>query len=141
MLSFINQSDILILRLWRYQFVRNQGGGRIGEQVNCDRCLTVGLGEGGNTPPATYHLVAVCQHTGQSSASGLNWSMTNHLSVKRVPWTHGRHISFFTGRKRGDRSILGFVATHVSPASMGGIVNICGPKGLTYGYRQAQWVI
>ena len=24
---------------------------------------------------------------------------------------------------------------------MGGIVNICGAKGLTYGYRQDQWVI
>ena len=70
MLSFINLPDILILRLRRDQFVRNQGGGRIAEQVNCDRCLTVGLGEGGNTPPATYHLVAVCHHTGQSLASG-----------------------------------------------------------------------
>ena len=70
MLSFMNLPDILILRLRRDQFVRNQGGGRIAEQVNCDRCLTVGLGEGGNTPPATYHLVAVCHHTGQSLASG-----------------------------------------------------------------------
>ena len=70
MLSFINLPDILILRLRRDQFVRNQGGGRLGEQVNCERCLTVGLGEGGNTPPATYHLVAVCHHTGQSLASG-----------------------------------------------------------------------
>ena len=60
--SFSHLPDILILRIRRDQFVKGEGGCRLGRIVECDRHLTISLQDGDKISSTTYHLIAVSHH-------------------------------------------------------------------------------